>query len=88
MPPNYDSLVGKLVAWGSTRDEAIARMGRALSETVIAGIHTTIPFYQYVLRHPTYRAGTLDTGLIGELVDEMLRDDVTEQQATLAAGAS
>ena len=88
VPPTYDSLIGKIIAWGATRDDAIARMRRALSETVIAGIETTIPFYQYVLRHPVYRAGKLDTGFIADLVEEMRHDSVPESQAILADGAS
>jgi acetyl-CoA carboxylase, biotin carboxylase subunit len=71
VPPTYDSLIGKLIAWGPTRDEAIARMSRALSETVISGIETTIPFYRYVLSHETYRAGKLNTGMISDFVEEL-----------------
>ena len=40
VPPNYDSLLGKLIVWADTRDNAIARMKRALSETVISGVRT------------------------------------------------
>lgn len=71
IPPNYDSLIGKLIAWGATREQAIARMRRALAETLVAGVDTTIPFYQFVLNHPAYLAGKLNTGLIGELVEEL-----------------
>ena len=67
-------LVGKLIAWGPTREEAVARMRRALSETFIVGIDTTIPFYSYVLAQPEYANGTLDTALIGEFVSRMGTD--------------
>jgi len=71
VPPNYDSLVGKLIAWGSTREEAVARMRRALSETFIVGIDTTIPFYSYVLAQPEYASGKLDTSMIADFVSRM-----------------
>jgi acetyl-CoA carboxylase biotin carboxylase subunit len=74
VPPNYDSLVGKLIAWGPTREIAIARMRRALSETLIVGIDTTIPFYSYVLAQPEYTSGTLDTSLIADFVSRMGAD--------------
>lgn len=44
IPPFYDSMVAKLIVHGKTREEAIAKMKRALSEFVIEGVHTTIPF--------------------------------------------
>lgn len=68
IPPNYDSMIGKLIAWGATREDAIARMRRALSETVISGVETTIPFHHFVLTHPDFRSGNVHTGLIGELL--------------------
>ncbi len=71
VPTNYDSLIGKVIAWGSTREEAIARMRRALSETFIVGIDTTIPFYSYVLAQPEYASGKLDTSMIGDFVTRM-----------------
>ncbi|HYI16895.1 MAG TPA: hypothetical protein VEX37_15965, partial [Thermomicrobiales bacterium] len=74
VPPNYDSLIGKIIAWGTTRDEAVARMRRALSETLIVGIDTTIPFYSYVLAQPEYASGKLDTSLIGDFVSRMGAD--------------
>lgn len=74
VPPNYDSLVGKLIAWGPTREVAIARMRRALSETLIVGIDTTIPFYSYVMAQPEYASGTLDTALIADFVSRMGAD--------------
>jgi acetyl-CoA carboxylase, biotin carboxylase subunit len=74
VPPNYDSLVGKLIAWGPTREIAIARMRRALSETLIVGIDTTIPFYSYVMAQPEYTSGTLDTSLIADFVSRMGAD--------------
>ncbi len=63
IPPYYDSLIGKFITWGATRDEAIVRMERALKETVIVGIKTTIPFHLRILTHPDFRNGNLSTTL-------------------------
>ena len=49
MPPNYDSMIGKVIAYGETRDQAIARMRIALSEMVVEGIQTNIPLHQELL---------------------------------------
>jgi acetyl-CoA carboxylase, biotin carboxylase subunit len=57
VPPHYDSLVAKLITFGKTRDEAIARMRRALHEFVITGIKTTIPLHQRILDAPDFKAG-------------------------------
>jgi acetyl-CoA carboxylase biotin carboxylase subunit len=61
IPPYYDSLIAKLVARGRDRDEAIARMGRALEMFVVEGIHTSIPLHQRIMRDPDFRAGNFDT---------------------------
>ena len=57
IPPQYDSLVAKLITWGQHRDEAIARMRRALRDFTIAGVRTTIPFHQWALSHPVFAGG-------------------------------
>jgi acetyl-CoA carboxylase biotin carboxylase subunit len=57
VPPHYDSLVAKLITYGKTRDEAIARMRRALREFVITGIKTTIPLHERILEDPDFVAG-------------------------------
>jgi acetyl-CoA carboxylase biotin carboxylase subunit len=61
IPPYYDSLVAKLIAHGSDRAEAIARMRRALEMFVVEGIYTSIPLHQRILAHPDFIAGKLDT---------------------------
>ncbi|MTE14574.1 acetyl-CoA carboxylase biotin carboxylase subunit [Nocardia aurantiaca] len=69
IPPNYDSLLAKVIVWGPDRATAIARMRRALAETRIrgAGVATTAEFLHDVLDHPRFRAATHDTALIGSL---------------------
>jgi acetyl-CoA carboxylase biotin carboxylase subunit len=57
VPPFYDSLLGKVIVHGRDRDEAIARMRRALAETVVEGVKTTIPFHLRLLSHPAFVAG-------------------------------
>jgi acetyl-CoA carboxylase biotin carboxylase subunit len=61
-PPYYDSMLAKVIAFGDTRAEAIARLDRALHETVVSGVKTTIPFQQFLLADQEYRDGkaTLD----------------------------
>jgi acetyl-CoA carboxylase, biotin carboxylase subunit len=61
IPPYYDSMIGKLIAVAQTREEAINTMSRALSEYVIEGIKTTIPFHQQLMRHPDFRSGNFTT---------------------------
>ena len=57
VPPHYDSLIAKIITYGKTRDESIARMKRALREFVISGIKTTIPLHQRILENPEFCAG-------------------------------
>ena len=64
IPPHYDSLVAKLIAYGSDRSEAIARMRRALDMFVVEGIYTSIPLHRKILDHPDFVAGRLDTGFL------------------------
>ncbi|KIL75256.1 acetyl-CoA carboxylase biotin carboxylase subunit [Bacillus badius] len=61
IPPYYDSMIAKLITYGATREEAIARMKRALSEFVIEGIHTTIPFHIRLLEHEQFVGGDFNT---------------------------
>jgi acetyl-CoA carboxylase, biotin carboxylase subunit len=57
VPPHYDSLIAKIIVHGADRAEAIARMQRALAETVIEGVKTTIPYYQKLLSDPAFVSG-------------------------------
>jgi acetyl-CoA carboxylase, biotin carboxylase subunit len=57
VPPFYDSLLGKIIVHGRDRDEAVARMRRALAETVVEGVKTTIPFHLRLLTHPAFLEG-------------------------------
>ncbi|GHO88281.1 acetyl-CoA carboxylase biotin carboxylase subunit [Dictyobacter formicarum] len=66
VPPHYDSLLAKLIVWAEDRDQAIARMQRALEEFVIEGITTTIPFHQRLLKHEGFISGDTYTRFIQE----------------------
>jgi acetyl-CoA carboxylase biotin carboxylase subunit len=61
IPPNYDSMIAKLITTAQTREEAINKMRRALDEFVIEGIKTTIPFHRQLMDHPDYLAGNYTT---------------------------
>jgi acetyl-CoA carboxylase biotin carboxylase subunit len=71
VPVYYDPMLSKLVCHGATREEAIGRMKRALLEYRVEGIHTTIPFFSYIMDHPEFRAGSFDTGFIDRLLPGM-----------------
>ncbi|WP_437396135.1 acetyl-CoA carboxylase biotin carboxylase subunit [Flagellimonas lutimaris] len=61
IPPNYDSMIAKLITTAQTREEAINKMRRALDEFVIEGVKTTIPFHRQLMDHPDYLAGNYTT---------------------------
>ncbi len=67
VPPHYDPLIAKLIAHAPTRAQAIAKMRRALSETIIGGIRTNIPLHQRILEHPAFEEGRLSTRFLDEL---------------------
>jgi acetyl-CoA carboxylase biotin carboxylase subunit len=70
VPPYYDSMIAKLIVTAATREIAIARMKRALSEFMIRGIKTTIPFQQEILDHPDFISGNYDIGWVGRYLEE------------------
>ncbi|MFJ6411587.1 acetyl-CoA carboxylase biotin carboxylase subunit [Terribacillus saccharophilus] len=64
IPPFYDSMVAKLITFGKTREEAIARMKRALGEFAVEGVHTTIPFHSRMMEHPVFVEGDFNTNFL------------------------
>jgi acetyl-CoA carboxylase biotin carboxylase subunit len=66
--PYYDSLVAKIIVWGSNRSEAIARMQRALQEFKLKGIKTTIPLHQQLMEHPDFRDGRVHTRFLEDVI--------------------
>ena len=70
VPVYYDSMIAKLIAWGGSRGEAIARMSRALREYHVLGIRTTIPFFLWLMQQPEYLEGRYDTTYLDRLLVE------------------
>ena len=64
IPPNYDSMIAKIISFGTTRNEAIAKMKRALEELVIDGVDTNRDFLFELIRHPDFIRGNFDTSFI------------------------
>ena len=91
VPIFYDSMIAKLVAWGESRSDAIARMQRALAEYQVLGIRTTIPFFTWLMRQPEYQEGQYDTTWLdrlmvsrrGESFNEL--DETDSRLVTIAA---
>ncbi|MEM1097082.1 MAG: biotin carboxylase, partial [Bacteroidota bacterium] len=86
---HYDPMISKLITWGRTRAEAIARMDRALGEYAIAGVQTTIPFCRYVMRHEAFRSGRFSTHFVQtHFADPAVLIDDADELDTLAALAA
>jgi acetyl-CoA carboxylase, biotin carboxylase subunit len=75
IPPNYDSLIGKIIVYGDTRDQAIARMQVALSETVVEGIKTNLPLHQELMRDAAFRAGGTSIHYLEDKLANYPRDE-------------
>ena len=75
IPPNYDSMIAKLITTAQTREEAINKMKRALDEFVIEGIKTTIPFHRQLMDHPDYVAGNYTTKFMEDFEMQPLEDE-------------
>ena len=74
IPPNYDSMIAKLITTAQTREEAISKMKRALDEFVIEGINTTIPFHRQLMDHPDYIAGNYTTKFMEDFEIKVIED--------------
>jgi acetyl-CoA carboxylase biotin carboxylase subunit len=68
VPPHYDSLLAKVIAWGRNRLEAIVRIQKALGDFLVTGVETTIPFHRFLLRNPDFIQGTLHTRWIEDVL--------------------
>ena len=84
VPVDYDPLISKLVTWGSTRDDAIARMRRALDEYRVGGIRTNIGLFKAILRFPDFVDGRLDTGLLDRLFAANTKRSDTDESSLRA----
>ncbi len=66
VPVEYDPLLAKLITWGQSRPQALSRMRRAIAECWVGGLHTTLPFLEWTLRDPEFRAGRYSTGYVAD----------------------
>ena len=69
IPQHYDSMISKVITFGRSRELALDRMYRALSEYIIRGIKTTIPFSMAVIRDPVFRQGAATTSYVEEFIN-------------------
>jgi acetyl-CoA carboxylase, biotin carboxylase subunit len=92
VPIDYDPLLAKLIGYGASREEAIARLQRALYEYFVGGIKTNISLFRRILAHPDFRAGKLDTGFLDRLLadstNKIVDDERHEDKVRVAAIAA
>ena len=86
VPADYDNLIAKLMVHAHDRDAAIDRLRRALDETEIGGVQTTLPFHRFVARSEAFRAGDLSTGWVDEHWDGEAAQAEAVRKALLATG--
>ena len=75
IPPNYDSLIAKMIIWGTDRQHAISRARRAFEEFTVEGIKTTIPFHKKVLQNENFVKGNFDTSFIDKHINNLVREE-------------
>ena len=87
VPFHYDPLIGKIIVWGETREQALARASRALGECTLSGLSNTLPFHRWLLEQPAFLSGSYDTAFVTKefkgVGDPRARD--REDAALLAA---
>jgi acetyl-CoA carboxylase biotin carboxylase subunit len=88
VPPYYDSMIAKLVAFGKTREQAIGKLLRALDEFVIEGIATTIPFHKKALVHPDFVSLNYDTSFVEKMMAEEKKTKEKRAEAVEAGSSS
>jgi acetyl/propionyl-CoA carboxylase alpha subunit len=84
VPPYYDSLIAKLIVRGKDRDEAIARMSRALDMFIVEGIHTSIPLHRRIMKDPEFISGRIDT----KFMERFLAEASTDQRPPVQPSAT
>jgi acetyl-CoA carboxylase biotin carboxylase subunit len=88
VPRYYDPMIGKLAVWAPTRAAAIARLRRALGETVVKGIVTNVAYLKRILELEEFRAGDYDTGLLARAQERLLRKEKTGDEILALAAAA
>ncbi|MFN5401404.1 MAG: biotin carboxylase, partial [Bacteroidota bacterium] len=90
IPIYYDPMLAKLIVHATTREQAIERMKRAISEYEVSGVNTTLPFGRWVMQHNKFRSGDFDTGFIAryfnaDTISWLAEDSTSEVAAAIAA---
>jgi acetyl/propionyl-CoA carboxylase alpha subunit len=87
VPIEYDPLIAKVVSWGEDRAQALARMRRALEETVVEGLTSNVAFHRWLLAQPAFASGDVHTGFLAEAFtpDALAPTPEAEEVALLAA---
>jgi acetyl-CoA carboxylase biotin carboxylase subunit len=88
VPMDYDPLLAKLIGYGSDRDQAMARLTRALSEYFVGGIKTNLPLFRRILDDEDFRAAKLDTGFLDRMLKRPEGKSVDSKAAEVAAIAA
>ena len=88
IPPHYDAMVSKLIAWGPSRPAAIHRLRRALAEYRVVGIRTTIPFFEWLVEQPAFLSGTFDTTYLDRVLAERAGQSFSAPDASAARDAA
>ncbi|MET4577513.1 acetyl/propionyl/methylcrotonyl-CoA carboxylase subunit alpha [Ottowia thiooxydans] len=86
--PFYDSMIAKLIVWGETRQEALAKLDAALAATHIAGLQTNVQFLRHVLASESFSQAKLDTALIQRESDQLFKQDKLGAQMVVAAAVA
>ncbi|TLU98719.1 acetyl-CoA carboxylase biotin carboxylase subunit [Dyadobacter luticola] len=85
IPIYYDPMISKLITYGETRDEAIAKMIRAIDEYQISGVQTTLPFCRFVMTHPAFVSGNFDTNFVTKHFHPDMIKPIPDQDADALA---
>jgi acetyl-CoA carboxylase biotin carboxylase subunit len=85
VPMDYDPLLAKLIGYGTDREQAIARLTRALNEYFVGGIKTNISLFRRILRDAEFSAGKMDTGFLDRLLQRKSNESPSDPQAAEAA---
>jgi acetyl-CoA carboxylase biotin carboxylase subunit len=88
VPLEYDPLLAKLIGYGTTREQCIQRLERALYEYFVAGIKTNISLFRRILHDPDFRAGRLDTGFLDRLLKASRVAEAGDEDATKIAAVA
>jgi acetyl-CoA carboxylase biotin carboxylase subunit len=88
VPVHYDPMIGKIIVWAPTREEAVARARRALDECALDGIHTTLPFHRWLLRQDPFVSGAYDTAYLAHQFRSVATASTAQDEQDAAALAA